>query len=221
MAFPLPIFVLCAGLLAAGGAAARPVMPLDQARHDKALAIMRDRLAEAVARKDLAVIASYIAADAKVGAGTGMPALEAWLRRDPALWEELERALALGGRMMRPGHFEAPYTQFVRERGVPPEELGVIIGRNIAVHEAPTQTAQVIARYTHETAVVKRWWVADANARLAKADTAPPEPWVEIQLPSKRRGYVQKRWVRWVGALRMSFAKRGGQWWVVRVEAGN
>ena len=206
---------------AAGIASARPATPLDQARHGKTLAITRDQLAEAVARKDLAVIASYIAADAKVGTGIGMPALEAWLRRDPALSEELDRALALGGRMMRPGQFEAPYTQFVREQGIPLEELGVVIGRNIAVHEAPTETAQVMARYTHETAVVKRWWVADAHGRSAKAEAGPPNTWVEIQLPSKRRGYVLKRWVRWVGALRVGFAKRGGQWWAVRIEAGN
>ena len=54
-----------------------------------------------------------------------------------------------------------------------------------------------------------------------KAQASPPDTWVEIQLPSKRRGYVLKRWVRWVGALRVGFAKRGGQWWVVRIEAGN
>jgi hypothetical protein len=201
---------------------ARPVRPIDQARNDKDLADTRDRLAQAVARKDYVAVAGLIAADAKVGAGSGMPALVAWLRRDPALWDELARTLALGGRMPRPGEFEAPYTQFVRERGVPPEELGVVIGRNIAVHEAPTEKSQVLARYSHETAVVKRWWVADAFAEATKADVGPPEPWVEIQLPSsKRLGYMQKRWVRWVGALRIGFAKRGGQWWVVRIEVGN
>jgi hypothetical protein len=198
------------------------VPPQDQARHDKTLAAMRDRLAQAVARKDLAAVASFVATDAKVGTGEGMPALVAWLKRDPALWEELARALALGGRMTRPGEFEAPYTQFVRERRVAPEELGVVIGRNIAVHEAPTERSQVLARFSHETAVVKRWWVADANADASKTDTAaaPVEPWVEIEFRSKRRGYVMKRWVRWVGSLRIGFAKRGGQWVVVRIETG-
>jgi hypothetical protein len=32
---------------------------------------------------------------------------------------------------------------------------------------------------------------------------------------------VNKRWVRWVGAMRVSFAKRGGQWLVTRIEFGN
>ena len=202
-------------------AAARSVRPIDQARHDRALAETRDRLAQAVARKDYVAIARMIPPDAKVGAGSGMPALVAWLRRDPALWDELERTLALGGRMVAPGQFEAPYTQFVRERGVPPEDLGVVIGRYIPVYDAPTERGQVLARYSHETAVVKRWWVADAHADAAKGDLAASEPWVEIQLPSKRRGYMHKRWVRWVGAMRIGFAKRGGQWQVVRIEAGN
>lgn len=200
---------------------ARPVRPIDQARHDRALAETRDRLAQAVARKDYVAIARMIPSDAKVGTGVGMPALVAWLRRDPALWDELERTLALGGRMVAPGQFEAPYTQFVREKGVPPEELGVVIGRFIPVHDAPTERGQVLARYSHETAVVKRWWVADAHADASKTDLAASEPWVEIQLPSKRRGYMQKRWVRWVGAMRIGFAKRGGEWQVVRIEAGN
>jgi len=217
----LSLIVFFAAVLAVGEAAARPVTPLDQARHDKSLADMRDRLAQAVSRRDVAAVASFIAADAKVGAGIGTPALVAWLRRDPALWDELARTLALGGRMTRPGQFEAPYTQFVREKGVAAEELGVVIGRNIAVHEAPTEKAHVMARYSHETAVVKRWWVADAHAESAKAEPAPPEPWVEIELRSKRRGYVMKRWVRWVGAPRIGFAKRGGQWYVVRIESGN
>lgn len=214
-------FALLASIVAAGEPAARPVRPIDQARHDRALAETRDRLAQAVARKDYVAIARMIPSDAKVGAGSGMPALVAWLRRDPALWDELERTLALGGRMVAPGQFEAPYTQFVRERGVPPEELGVVIGRYIPVYDAPTERGQVLARYSHETAVVKRWWVADAHADAAKADLASAEPWVEIQLPSKRRGYMQKRWVRWVGAMRIGFAKRGGEWQVVRIEAGN
>ena len=201
---------------------ARPVKPIDQARNDKDLADTRDRFANAVARKDFIAVAGFIAEDARVGAGSGMPALVAWLRRDPALWEELARALALGGRMPRPGEFEAPYTQFVRERGVPPEELGVVIGRGIPVHETPNERSQVLARYSHETAVVKRWWVADTFAEATKADAPAPEPWVEIQLPSsKRPGYMQKRWVRWVGALRIGFAKRGGQWLVVRIEVGS
>jgi hypothetical protein len=216
-----PLIVAFAAALAAGHAAARPVTPLDQARHDKSLAERRDRLAHAVARRDLAAGAGFVAADAKVGSGAGPAALYAWLRREPALWDELARTLALGGRMTRPGQFEAPYTRFVRERGVPADELGVVIGRNIAVHEAPTERAHIMARYSHETAVVKRWWVADAHADAVKGAEAGPDPWVEIQLPSKRRGYVAKRWVRWVGGLRVSFAKRGGQWWVVRIEAEN
>lgn len=206
--------------LSASAASARPVRPIDQARHDRALAETRDRLAQAVARKDYVAIAQIVPSDARVGTGNGMPALVAWLRRDPALWDELERTLALGGRMVAPGQFEAPYTQFVRERGVPPEELGVVIGRQIPVYDAPTERGQVLARYSHETAVVKRWWVADAHADAGKGDRAA-EPWVEIQLPSKRLGYMQKRWVRWVGAMRIGFAKRGGQWQVVRIETGN
>ena len=217
----LSMLALLAAILSAEGVAARPVRPIDQARHDPALAETRDRLAQAVARKDYVAIARMIPADAKVGTGNGMPALVAWLRRDPALWEELERTLALGGRMIGPGQFEAPYTQFVRERGVPPEELGVVIGRYIPVYDAPTERGQVLARYSHETAVVKRWWVADAHADASKTDMAAAEPWVEIQLPSRRRAYMQKRWVRWVGAMRIGFAKRGGQWQVIRIEAGN
>lgn len=216
----LASIVLIGATLAAYDAAARPVRPIDQARHDPALAETRDRLAQAVARKDYVAIARMIPPDAKVGTGAGMPALVAWLRRDPALWDELERTLALGGRMIGPGQFEAPYTQFVREKGVPPEELGVVIGRYIPVHDAPTERGQVLARYGHETAVVKRWWVADAHADASKSGLAAAEPWVEIQLPSKRRGYMQKRWVRWVGAMRIGFAKRGGQWQVVRIETG-
>ncbi len=212
----LALFALA---VAAGETDARPVRPVDHARQDKVLAETRDRLAQAVARKDIAAVARFIAADAKIGAGEGIASLVTWLRRDPALWDELARTLALGGRMTRPGQFDAPYTRFVRERGVAHEELGVVIGRGIAVHEAPTERSQIIARYGHETAVVKRWWVADAHAGPGPAAT--PEPWVEIQLPSKRRGYMQKRWVRWVGALHITFAKRGGQWWVVQIEAGN
>jgi hypothetical protein len=215
------VFVLLLALaLPAAEPWARPVRPIDQARHDPDLAAARDRLAQAVARKDFVAIAGMIPPDAKVGTGAGMPALVAWLRRDPALWDELGRTLALGGRMLGPGQFEAPYTQFVREKGVPPEELGVVIGRHIPVHEAPTERGQVLARYSHETTVVKRWWVADAHADAGKERGAAAEPWVEIQLPSKRLGYMQKRWVRWVGAMRISFAKRGGQWQVVRIEAG-
>jgi hypothetical protein len=217
----LSLFFLLALIGAAGEPLARPVRPIDQARNDRDLSAMRDQLAEAVARKDIRAVSTFIASDATIGTGNGMQALVAWFRRDPMLWDELGRALALGGRMLGPLQFEAPYTRFVRERGVPYEELGVVIGRGIPVHETPTERGQVIARYTHETAVVKRWWVANVHADTSKEEAASADPWVEIQLPSKRRGYVPKRWVRWVGALRVSFAKRGGNWVVTRIESGN
>jgi hypothetical protein len=221
MRFWISLVVCVGAMLPSAETVARPVRPIDQARKDGNLADARDRLADAVARKDITAVGTFIASDASIGAGVGMPALVAWFRRDPALWDELARTLALGGRMLGPLQFQAPYTQFVRERGVPYEELGIVIGRGIPVHETPTDRGQVIARYTHETAVVKRWWVADAHANGGKDDAVAGDPWVEIQLPSRRRGYVAKRWVRWVGAMRISFAKRGGQWLVTRIEAGN
>jgi len=211
-------------MLAAGCAApadARPVLPVDHAKRDKALADMRQQFAAAVQRKDIAALAQFVAADARVAGGNGgAVALIAWLRREPALWQEIERTLALGGRLTRRDLFEAPYTRFAQQKGVGRDELGIVLGRSIAAYEGPTEKARLMARYSVETVIVKRWWVAQSHADPTKADAAPSEPWVEIELPSKRRGYMAKRWVRWVGALRVGFTKRGGRWWVTEVDTG-
>ena len=76
-----------------------------------------------------------------------------------------------------------------------------------------------LARYSVETVVVKRWWVAESHSDPGRAGQ-PAEPWIEIELPSKRRGYMAKRSVRWVGAMRVTFSKRGARWWVTAVETG-
>lgn len=210
-------FFFCASV---NDISAGPVLPVDQAKRDKSLFEMRERLAAALQRKDLAALADFVAPDARIaGERGGSVALIVWLRREPALWEELARTLALGGRFARPDRFEAPYTRFARRKGVDDDELGIVTGRNVAVHEAPTEKGRVMARYSVETAVVKRWWVAESHADPAKT-ALPSEPWVEIELPSKRRGYMAKRWVRWVGAMRVTFTKRGARWWVTGVETG-
>ncbi len=212
-------FMLAVACATPGAAGA--VLPVDHAKRDKALADTRDRLAAVVARKDFAALAQFVAADARVaGKNGGAAALIAWLRREPALWEELERTLALGGKLTRRDLFEAPYTRFARQKGVPHDELGIVLGRSIAAYDGPTEKARIMARYSVETVIVKRWWVATSHADPTKADGAAIEPWVEIELPSKRRGYMAKRWVRWVGGLRISFTKRGGRWWVTEVETG-
>jgi hypothetical protein len=183
---------------------------------------MRDRFAATVQRKDLAALAEFVAPDARIAGTQGGPvALIAWLRREPPLWDELARTLALGGRLTRHDLFEAPYTQFARQKGVARDDLGIVTARNVAVHESPSEKGRIMARYSVETVVVKRWWVAESHSDPAKSAAPAPEPWVEIELPSKRRGYMAKRAVRWVGALRVTFAKRGARWWVTAVETGN
>ena len=210
----------CLTMPAMADAGALPVLPVDQAKRDKPLLEMRERLAAAVERKDLAALAEFVAPDARIaGAPGGSAALMAWLRREPALWDELARTLALGGRLTGRDRFEAPYTQFAKQKGVPADDLGVVTGRNVAVYDGPTEKARIMARYSVETVVVKRWWVAESHADAARA-AQPAEPWVEIELPSKRRGYMAKRSVRWVGAMRVTFTKRGTRWWVTAVETG-
>lgn len=210
----------CLAVVEVPRAGALPVLPVDQATREKPLLEMRERLAAAVQRKDLAVLAEFVAPDARIAGAAGGPgALTAWLRREPALWDELARTLALGGRLIGRDRFDAPYTQFAKQKGVPADDLGVVTGRNVAVYDGPTEKARLMARYSVETVVVKRWWVAESHSDAARA-AQPAEPWIEIELPSKRRGYMAKRSVRWVGAMRVTFAKRGARWWVTAIETG-
>ncbi len=205
-----------------GGAQARYVVPVDHARSDRALHATRDRLIAVLKRRDFIGLVPLIAADADIGSAKagGAGALIAWLRREPGLWDELAKALALGGRKTGRDQFDAPYTQFAILRGVVAEEVGVVIARNVPAHELPTGKARIMARYSVETAIVKRWWVEGVHGAAPQSAAAPAEPWVEIELPSKRRGYMLKRYVRWVHGPRLAFTKRGGQWLVTSVQTG-
>jgi len=211
---------VCLAMATVPRAGAAPMLPVDQAKREKPLLEMRERLAAAVTRKDLAALSEFVAPEARIADVAGGPvALIAWLRREPALWDELARTLALGGRLVGRDRFEAPYTQFAKQKGVAADDLGIVTARNVAVYDRPTEKGRVMARYSVETVVVKRWWVAESHSDPARTGQAA-EPWIEIELPSKRRGYMSKRAVRWVGAMRITFAKRGARWWVSAVETG-
>lgn len=211
-----------AALLPAGAAQARYVVPVDHARTDRALLAAREHLIAVLKRRDFIALVPLIAGDADIGSAKagGAGPLIAWLRREPGLWDELAKALALGGRKTGRDQFDAPYTQFATLRGVVAEEVGVVIARNVPAHELATGKARIMARYSVETAIVKRWWVEDVHGAAPQAGAPPAEPWVEIELPSKRRGYMLKRYVRWVHGPRVGFTRRGGRWLVTSVQTG-
>jgi hypothetical protein len=189
------------------------LLPVDQAATVPDFFSFRAQLQIAVARRDVAAVASVLSKDATLSFG-GDSGVEDFSRMwtpsapESRLWEVLAGVLALGGTFGPDGTFTAPYIFSRWPQHTEAYTHMAAIGTGVRVRSAPSTGAQVIEALDYSIVEI--------------VDTPDSESkWVQIKLAAGRTGFVDRRFLRSPVDYRVNFAKLDGRWQLVFFLAGD
>lgn len=171
--------------------------PRDDAAGDQSWTRFRDRLLEAVQRRDKKFVLGVV--DRNVRNGIGQPnGLEEFTRQwepdaeDSPLWRELPRALHLGATWYShekmPRSLCAPYVLPRWPKNTDPHGNGAITARETALRAAPSGSADILASLGQSIVRVSDWEVADSDADVK-------QKWVKIGA-NDREGFIPEEHIR-------------------------
>jgi len=198
-----------------------PFAPVDEGSADINWLNYKNRLVDALEARNRPVVLAAI--DPNVYNGPEQkPGLAEFRRRwdfdddRSPLWEELPKALALGGAYVKDeqgrARFCAPYVAAKWPTTVDPFAFGAIVSADVLVKTEPSSEARTMARLTHELVRVEDWEVPDNTPGF-------PQKWTRIELRGSP-GYVPEQQIRSPIEHMACFAAPGGAWRLVSFTAG-
>lgn len=206
-------------------AAPRKLQPVDEAKKDASLLRFRAQLQAAIARHDVAALRSSTDPDIRHSFGAdggrqsflarfGMEGAASGQSQPSQLWTELGRVLSLGGALVSPTEFCAPYV-FARF----PEDLDAF------AHVVVTAVAAPVRAQPAEDAPVLETLRYDIVRRDEKGGAPTPAgtraEWVRVLTPTGKSGYLHDRDLRSPTDYRACFHKDAGQWLLTTFVAGD
>ncbi|MBX3561885.1 MAG: SH3 domain-containing protein [Sphingomonas sp.] len=205
----IPILSLLIAAAAPDPAVIR-LSPVDECAADLSFAAFREKLRDAISRRDAGYLLGVTADDATISFGglEGPAGLAEHWRLDGAgdseLWDVLEATLALGCAVDSRGVRVSP--SFFLQAGEDDWfETFLAITPDAPLLSAPRPDAEVIARLDWD---VLTWLGED-------------EGMFHMRLADGRTGYVEPAYVRNLIAHRAGFARRDGHWRMVFFVAGD
>lgn len=193
----LIVFSLCAALVPSAAAQEGKLPPVDEAAADMSWIRFKNRLLEALGKKDKKFILSVL--DKNIRNSFDGPRGIAEFTKlwdidadDSALWRELRAALFLGGAYIKRGkgltEFCAPYVLAKWPDKLDPHIHGAIIARDVLVKSAPSPASATLQTLAHDIVAVTDWDVADETADAKQR-------WVKIKI-REGAGYVPEEQIR-------------------------
>jgi len=175
----------------------RKLEPVDEAERDLSWAHFKNRLLDAVVKRDRKFVLSILDRNVRVGVDGvhGIPEFtKQWHldAEDSPLWRDLPSALFLGAAYLkregRPRELCAPYLLGQWPRNMDPHAYGAIISKEALVKAEPSIGSHTIATLSHDIVSVADWEVADQ-------DGSYPQKWVKIRLRGAE-GFVPEEQIR-------------------------
>jgi hypothetical protein len=192
----------------------RQLLPVDEAEKDASFKAFRDKLIEAVKKRDAKYVLSVVDPNIKNGFGgnDGIANFrKQWKIPSPnsELWDELLFVLTNGGTFSQEGKskiFLAPYVFSRFPDDLDAFEYSAIVGTNVRLRAKPNAEAPVVANLSYN--IVK---VDYQNSIESKPDTGK-YTWYRVETLDGKKGFVASQFVRSSIDYRAGFEKKRGQW---------
>ena len=175
----------------------RKLEPVDQALTDLSWLHFKNRLLDAVMKRDRKFVLGILDPNVRTGIDSGRGIAEfrkQWSLDavDSPLWRELPAALFLGAAYVRrergPQELCAPYVLARWPRNMDPHAFGAIITREVLVKAAPSSDSRTLATLSYEIVPVADWEVNDLAADFR-------QKWVKVRLKTGV-GFVPEEQIR-------------------------
>jgi len=205
-----------------GLAQERFVMPVDEAGKDASFLAFREKLIEAVKKRDAKFVLSVVDPNIKNGFGgtDGVAEFKKhWKLNSPksGLWKELLAVLTHGGTFdkRRRNSFYAPYLFTNFPEDIDQFEYQAIFGNNVNLREKPDLNAPIIASLSYN--IVK----VDHQNSIKSPANEEDVLWVKVETMGGKKGFVKPEFVRSSIDFRAGFEKKKGKWVMVFFLAGD
>jgi hypothetical protein len=200
---------------------AHRLRPIDEGQQDPGFRTFRQKLLEAISRKDAKFLLSIVDPNIQIsfGGDEGIHAFrELWKPEDvnSEIWNTLAQLLRLGGTFGESkSEFWAPYVFSRFPNNYDGFDISVIIAKDVRVRSEPNDKAPMITSLSYD--IVLNLSGGDSPEPKNKADLA----WVRIRLPDGREGFVNAQFIRSPTDYRAGFKKTGGKWLLTHLVAGD
>lgn len=210
-------------------AAAQPVTfpPFDEADKDPSFKAYRDRLQDAIERRDIEAVVAAASPDIKLSFGDdgGRERFREWLTGADAepYWSVLKRVISEGGTFDEGGMFVAPWAfHYVPSDDLDVYSVAVVAGTNVRLRAAPSTSAAIIRELSYE--VVER--PPYQEGRVDEVTDGSGREWIRLRtLASKEgageEGWMAKTYLRFLIDYRAGFQKTGQGWQMTFFLAGD
>ena len=175
----------------------RKLEPVDEATKDMSWAHFKNRLLDAVMKRDRKFVLGILDRNIRIGVD-GVRGVDEFRKQwfldadDSPLWRDLPSALFLGAAYMKrergPRELCAPYLLAQWPRTMDPHAYGAIIARDALVKAAPSSDSPTLATLSYDIVAVADWEVADKAPDF-------PQKWTKIKLKTGE-GYVPEEQIR-------------------------
>lgn len=194
------------------------ICPVDEGTTDASFVRYRDRLADAIRRRDTEALVGAIDPTIRTGFGPGggIDDFRTQWKLDSGestLWSELDAILSLGGAFRGEGEsrsFWAPYVYAAWPEGKDAFTHVAALGPDTEIRAEARADAPLIGTV--------HWTILEL---IMREGFRPYAPWLEVRLPDGRTGFVRNEEVRGPIEWRAGFMKQKGEWKMVALVAGD
>jgi hypothetical protein len=175
----------------------RKLEPVDEGTRDMSWAHFKNRLLDAVIRRDRKFVLGILDRNVRIGVD-GVRGVDEFRKQwhldadDSPLWRDLPSALFLGAAYMKrergPRELCAPYLLAQWPRSMDPHAYGAIIAKDALVKAAPSSDSPTLATLSYDIVPVADWEVADKAPDF-------PQKWTKVKLKTGE-GYVPEEQIR-------------------------
>jgi hypothetical protein len=195
--------------------------PVDEAAQDPSWVSFKNRLLNALDRRDRKFVLSVLDRNIRNGF-EGERGIAEFRRQwnfdadDSPLWRELPALLFLGGAYVRrekgPAEFCAPYVLPKWPDDVDPYVHGAVVSKDVLVKSAPSASSSTLQTLAYDIVSVSDWDIADESADARQR-------WVKIRV-KERDGYVPEEQIRSPVEHAACFVKTAGGWRMTALVVG-
>ncbi len=201
----------------------RQVLPVDEGKIDASFKAFREKLIEAVRKRDVKYVVGILdpAILNSFGGDGGIEEFkEMWKIDSPTskLWDELLIVLTNGGSFFKEEEdnlFCAPYSFKHFPEDLDAFEYQMIFGNNVNLRAQPDLKAKTVAQLSYN--VVK----VDYENSVANKNKEGEYLWLKVETLGGKKGFVNAKYVRSPIDYRACFEKKNGKWKMTTFVAGD